>query len=102
MATPEAQLARIRAGEDASPVQEGVWMTPEQMWHSLLEMHPATRLDRLAALIANSQRAEACFMQNHDKRIAFLEEQIEREHCGACGNGTGLCQSCEAEAASDV
>lgn len=71
--TAESQLARIRAGEDSTPPTPGVWMTPEQLWHALLEMHPSTRLDRLQTLIASAQKAEQCFLQNHEDRIAFLE-----------------------------
>lgn len=71
--TDSELLARIVAGADDTTPEPGAWMTPEQLWHALLQMHPATRLERLATLIANSQRAEECFIQNHADRIEWLE-----------------------------
>ena len=73
--SPDAELARIRMGEDTTPVEPGVWMTPEQLWHSLLEMHPATRLERLQVIVQWAQMAERCFVEDHVEHIKHLESR---------------------------
>ena len=58
-------MSDIEAGRDRTPVPENAWPTAGQLWHQLLEVDEAARLDRLGRLIDGMQQASECFLMNH-------------------------------------
>ncbi len=55
----EAEVERLRFIEDKTPTTEGVWWTPGQLWHHLLEANAPKRWSRLESLIYACQQAES-------------------------------------------
>lgn len=67
------KIARYEAGQDAAPREEGIVLSPAQLWHKLLNAPESTRMAMLMAMVENTRTAQACFMQDHEGMGAQLE-----------------------------
>ena len=99
------EVARLRAGEDATPCPANTQLTAAQ-W--LYRFNEATADERLAAAeraIFNAEKFHQCFMQNHRgeighlrRRVAELEADREEASQFAGERNTELCDlRCEVE-----
>jgi hypothetical protein len=72
-----AEVARLRAGEDPTPVPELVEPTHRQWIYRWNEADVRTRLGMIDSIRRTSRRATACFLHNHERRIEDLKRQFE-------------------------
>lgn len=60
----DAEVGRLRAGEDPRPPGEGELMTAAQLWHELLESSSFHRLRILDKFIDAVADADRCFLEH--------------------------------------
>lgn len=121
LASARAELERLRAGEDPTPVPENAWPTPGQWIRRFNEAPPEERLAVVARALEDARRAGDCFLRNHDGRIrhhdgALLELRAQRdalaaavdgpfgahEFTGPDGDGRTVCTGCSGVRANRV
>jgi hypothetical protein len=61
-----AEVARLRAGEDLTPPEEGAVLTPGQLLARLNAATPEQRLELAAAMLDNAATVRHCLMADHD------------------------------------
>ncbi|MEV8439164.1 hypothetical protein AB0425_17455 [Actinosynnema sp. NPDC051121] len=72
-----AEVARLRAGEDLTPREEGAWPTPGQLIARILDAPTAeTRLKIADALLTNCVTASNCLLADH----GGLKSELEAAH----------------------
>lgn len=72
----EDQIARLTAGADDTPVEEGVERTPGQFIHWFLGLAEDKRLEVVESIHQNARESGACFVEDHRGRLEWLEEQV--------------------------
>ena len=83
MAVADAEQERIWEGADPTPVPEGRWPLPGQVWHQLLTMDPTDRSDYLFKIfdaLSVRDRLERALDEAHVEYARRTEEQVERFH----------------------
>lgn len=65
----QAEIDRLRAGEDASEKDPAALPTPGQLWHYLLEASEINRLRTLAKFQEAEEEASRCFLEDHEGRL---------------------------------
>lgn len=68
-----AELARLRAGADTAPVEEGTWPTPGQWIARWNAASADERLELAARALEAAQAASDCFTADHKGRLAEAE-----------------------------
>lgn len=86
VAEQRARIDAYEAGQDAAPREEGIVLSPAQLWHKLLNATEDTRMAMLTALAENARTAHDCFAQDHQGRVAWME--MEREQLSAAVFGS--------------
>jgi hypothetical protein len=71
------KIARYEAGQDATPREEGIVLSPAQLWHKLLTVPEDQRLAMLRVLTENARTAYDCFAQDHGGALMQLEADRE-------------------------
>jgi hypothetical protein len=74
-----AEVSRLTAGADPTPVPEAVEMTPGQLLHRLNEATEEKRLEIAEKALRASSEAFACFMADHAGHVAELQRQLLRD-----------------------
>jgi hypothetical protein len=97
--TAEAEITRLRAGADPTPVPEAANHTPAQWLHRLLEAPAEERLEVITRLEEAQARADRCFLSNHEGagaelRAARAEAEQLRERLAAQAWIQGKCPAC--------
>lgn len=86
----------MRFGYAEDMTDERATRYAEAIHSVVLADSPEQRRDLVDAVVAVADAEQAELRAEVER----LRGQIETEHCGVCGNGMGLCRSCEAEMGS--
>jgi hypothetical protein len=73
LAEARAELTRLRAGEDTTPVAEGTWPTPAQWIARWNAASAVERLDLATRALDAAHAASECFTADHKGRLAEAE-----------------------------
>lgn len=68
------RIEGLRAGEDCTPPEEGVMLTPGQWWHRLLDLDEKARLTRLKEVLECADKGLACDAHMHEENLQDLRQ----------------------------
>lgn len=75
LAARDAEIERLKAGEDATPKDPGSWPTPGQLIYRWNGLDADNRLAQAASFIEAMQQADKCSRMQHAER---LQEAVDR------------------------
>lgn len=68
----EAEVARLRAGENHTPRENGTWPTPGQFIAQFNAAGVGERFAMAGKAITDAQLASECFVHDHKGELAYL------------------------------
>jgi hypothetical protein len=74
--TAEAEIARLRAGEDDERPDPGTALTPAQWIRKWNDAAPDRRLHAAQRVLEVIDQESRCFQQDHDGRLEHLEAEL--------------------------
>lgn len=78
LASARAELERLRAGEDPTPVPENAWPTPGQWLRRFNDAGPELRLEVVRLALDDAETAQRCLIEGHRPRL--VEALTDRNH----------------------
>lgn len=76
----EELLNRFLEGADAEPVEDGLEMSPGQLWERLLQSPADMRMEHLRRLVTMSDQGQRCYADDHHQRLSSWRDRSAEAH----------------------